>query len=359
MSRRRLCARPGAPSLLALLAGASMLAAFAHNSFAANSKDDRGALLQPVKAARSYRIGVSLVHFVDDYWKGVAFGIANESTAANVKIVRMLSAGGYGSVEQQVDQLNQLATLQVDAVIIGAANYDGYERVIDSLVRRGIKVVAVGVPVKAKAVSFGVTMNEEAIGKTLADFMCKAHPAPQVITIPGPNGSTWNQLRFAGVQNGAQSCTGMTLVGNVFKGNTQIEDGEAQAADLLIRFPDANFIYAAAANLGTGAAIAAGRMNRKTQIVTATITAKSLDLMRSGSIAMVVSEPGILIGRLALEDTVRLLNHQDVSGLVTKAPVPYPQLLVPLYALTKDQLDTYDVSKYDRPPPQWSPSAMH
>ena len=98
-------------------------------------------------------------------------------------------------------------------------------------------------------------------------------------------------------------------------------------------------------------------MNRNTRVVTATITAKSLDLMRSGNIAMVISEPGILIGRLALENTVRLLDHQPLAAMVEKKPVPYPQLLVPLYPITADQLNAYDVTKYDRPPPQWSPSA--
>ena len=326
---------------------------------ATESADDRGALLHPVKAQRPYRIGVSLVHFVDDYWKGVAFGITDEAARSGVKVVRVLSAGGYGNVEQQIDQLNQLATLQVDAVILGAANYDGYDRLIANLTRRGIKVVAVGVPVNASTVSFGVTMNEEAIGKAMAAYMCKADPSPlQVITIPGPSGSTWNKLRFDGMEAGAQSCSGMTLVGNVFKGNTQIEDGEAQASDLLIKYPQAEFIYAAAANLGTGAAIAARRMNRSTRVVTATITAKSLDLMRSGNIAMVISEPGILIGRLALENTVRLLDHQPLPAMVDKKPVLYPQLLVPLYLVTPDQLNTYDVTKYDRPPPQWSLSAI-
>jgi ABC-type sugar transport system substrate-binding protein len=227
------------------------------------------------------------------------------------------------------------------------------------LTRRGIKVVAVGVPVNARTVSFGVTMNEEAIGKTIAAYMCKADSAPpQVITIPGPSGSTWNKLRFDGVEAGAHACSGMTLVGNVFKGNTQIEDGEAQASDLLIKYPQAEFIYAAAANLGTGAAIAVRRMNRSTRVVTATITSKSLDLMRSGNIAMIVSEPGILIGRLALENTVRLLDHQPLTGMVEKQPVPYPQLLVPLYPITAEQLSVYDVTKYDRPPPEWSPSSI-
>jgi ribose transport system substrate-binding protein len=179
-----------------------------------------------------------------------------------------------------------------------------------------------------------------------------------VITIPGPSGSTWNKLRFDGVEAGAHACSGMTLVGNVFKGNTQIEDGEAQASDLLIKYPQAEFIYAAAANLGTGAAIAVRRMNRSTRVVTATITSKSLDLMRSGNIAMIVSEPGILIGRLALENTVRLLDHQPLTGMVEKQPVPYPQLLVPLYPITAEQLSVYDVTKYDRPPPEWSPSSI-
>ncbi len=337
-----------------ILAGASIRA-----SGAGEPVDDRDALLHPVKAQRPYRIGVSLVHFVDDYWKGVAFGISDEAGRSGVKIVRILSAGAYGNVEQQLDQLDQLATLQVDAVILGAANYDGYSRQSAHLTRRGIKVVAVGVPVNADTVSFGVTMNEEAIGKAMAAYMCKAESSPlQVITIPGPSGSTWNKLRFDGMEAGAHSCSGMTLVGNVFKGNTLIEDGEAQASDLLIKYPQAEFIYAAAANLGTGAAIAARRMNRSTRVVTATITSKSLDLLRSGNIAMVISEPGILIGRLALENTVRLLDHQPLAPMVAKKPVPYPQLLVPLYPVTADQLNVYDVTKYDRPPPQWSPSAI-
>jgi len=69
-------------------------------------------------------------------------------------------------------------------------NYDGYDRQIANLTRRGIKVVAVGVPVNARTVSFGVTMNEEAIGQTMAAYMCKAQPSAQVIRIPGPSGST-------------------------------------------------------------------------------------------------------------------------------------------------------------------------
>jgi len=71
------------------------------------------------------------------------------------------------------------------------------------------------------------------------------------------------------------------LAGNVFKGNTQIEDGEAQASDLLIKYPRGGIHLRRCCQSRTGAAIAARRMNRNTRVVTATITAKSLDLMRS------------------------------------------------------------------------------
>jgi len=71
---------------------------------------------------------------------------------------------------------------------------------------------------------------------------------------------------------------------------------------------------------------------------------------------MVISEPGILIGRLALENTVRLLDHQPLDAMADKKPIPYPQLLVRCYPITADQVNAYDVTKYDRPPPQWSPS---
>jgi hypothetical protein len=31
---------------------------------------------------------------------------------------------------------------------------------------------------------------------------------------------------------------------------------------------------------------------------------------------------------------------------------------VPLYPITAEQLSVYDVTKYDRPPPEWSPSSI-
>ncbi len=312
----------------------------------------RGAV-EPVKADKPYRIGVAVVHFVDDYWKGISYGLVEEAKETGVELVRLFGAGGYGKVAEQIAQLETLSTLDVDAIILGATNYNGYDRAIKRLTDKGIKILAAGVPVNSNLVTMGVTMDEVAIGSTLAGYVCDQNPNAQVVTIPGPSGPAWNKLRFDGFEAGAKECPGMVLHGNVFKGDTKIEDGQSQGSDLLIKHPEATHMYAAAANLGTGAALAAKRIGSDAQVVTATVTSKTVELMKEGRIAMVVSEPGILIGRSLIQYATRVLNGNDLPNLVSGGPIPYKQFLIPLYQLTAENVDSYELSVYDQPPAGW------
>ncbi|NJR65002.1 MAG: sugar ABC transporter substrate-binding protein [Leptolyngbyaceae cyanobacterium CRU_2_3] len=312
-------------------------------------------IVQPVQAKKPYRVGIAVVQLSDDYWKGMAYGMIDEAKQTDIKIVRVYAAGGYGKVPDQIAQLEALEALQVDAVILGAADYDGYDGVIKRLTDKGIKVIAAGVPVNSPQVSFGVTMDEIAIGKTIASYICKQKSSAQVITLPGPQGPVWNKLRFDGVQAGAKACPGMKLVGNTFAGDITLEDGQAQASDQMIKYPRADYIYAAAGGLGTGAALATKGMNRNTPVVTSAVTAKTIDLMKEGHIAMVVSEPGVLIGRSLVQYTVRLLDGAELPNLTPGGSIPYPQFLIPLFELTPDQLNDYNLTNYDQPPAAGNP----
>src|ERR1700742_3047004 len=73
-------------------------------------------LIEPVKAKKPYRVAFTAVHFIDDYWKGVAYGIIEEAKLTGVDVVRVLSAGGYGKIPEQIAQLETLAALDLDAV---------------------------------------------------------------------------------------------------------------------------------------------------------------------------------------------------------------------------------------------------
>ena len=75
-------------------------------------------------------------------------------------------------------------------------------------------------------------------------------------------------------------------------------------------------------------------MKSKVKIVTGTLTRRTIDLVKDGSIDVVVSEPAIVFGRGALQYTVRILNGDPLPKLVPGI-MPYPVALVPNVALTK------------------------
>jgi ribose transport system substrate-binding protein len=310
-------------------------------------------MIEPVVGKKPYRIGFASVDMNSDFFIGLAYGLTDESKRANVEIVRIVSAGGYGKVAEQVAQLEQLGTLNLDAVILGGAAFNGYDKVIERLTNSGTKVVTLGSPISAPKTSLGIIQDENKIGATLASAICEKKPNGKVLTLPGPPGAEWSKLRFEGFKTEAAKCN-LTLVGNTFGGNVSIEEGQRQAGDLLVKYPDVDFVYAAAGIFAVGAAQQAKRMQVKVPVVTGTITRRTVDLLKDGSIAMVVSEPPILKGRVALQYTVRLLNGDELPHLVSGI-VPYPVAITPNLTVTADKLKSYDVNEYDLPPEGWKP----
>jgi ribose transport system substrate-binding protein len=334
------------------------VAGLAMTATTATAEDRLLGMVEPVKAKKEYRIGYSSADMNADFWLGMAYGVTDEAKQAGVKIVRITSAGGYGKVAEQIGQLEQLGALDLDAVILSSAAFDGYDKVVDRLTAKGTKVIVLGTPIGSPKASVGIMQNEGGIGQTLGGYICKEDPKATVITLPGPAGSAWNKLRFDGFKAAIEkNCPNIKLVGNTFAGNIAIEDGQRQAADMLTKYPNADYIYAVAGIFSVGVAQQARRMNSKAKIVTGTLTRRTIDLVKDGSIAMVVSEPAIVFGRGALQYTVRLLNGDPLPKLVPGI-MPYPVALIPNVALTKANIDKHDVNEYDLPPEGWRPAEL-
>src|SRR5690554_6790589 len=157
-------------------------------------------LLEPLKAEKPFKIGVTLVHLQDDFWKGIAYGIQDEAKRSGVEVSQVTVAGAYGNVRKQFGQLNALKTLGVDYVALGPASFDGYDPVIKQLKEAGIKTLAVGIPVNSANVAFGVGQDEGAIGIELAKAICAKKPDSTTLTIPGPAGAEWARLRYVAFQ---------------------------------------------------------------------------------------------------------------------------------------------------------------
>ena len=337
-----------------------LMGAVAMASPAARAEDDRlRGIVAPVVAKTPFKIGLTIVHLNDDFWKGIAFGIADEAKRSNVKLVQVMVAGGYGNVPQQFEQLETMRTLGVDVAVLGAAAYKGYDAVLRRLRTAGITVVAAGIPVDSKNVDFGVTQDDGAIGALLAEAVCQdaaGRPA-SVLIVPGPAGAEWARLRHVGFNKGADDCKGLSVVEGAMSAGLGIEQGLSETADLLQTHPDAGYVYTPEISLGLGATQAIRQAHAKAAVVSSSIVREAIPQIEDGRILAAASEPGIIIGRLTVQYAIRMREKLPTPRMTT-AGSPYPAIVTPTVLITKANAKTYPFDLYEIPPKSWSTQAL-
>ncbi|MFA5957890.1 substrate-binding domain-containing protein [Hyphomicrobium sp.] len=316
-------------------------------------------IIEPVVATKPLKIGVTLVHLHDDFWKGIAYGIVDEAKRSHVQVLQVSVAGGYGNVKEQFAQLETLKSLGADVVVIGAAAFDGYNAILRNLKSSGIKVVAAGIPVNSAAVAFGVGQDDKAIGAALEDVVCKAKgpSGASVIAIPGPAGAEWAHLRHLGFQDEAKKCPNLKVIDGAVGGGLGIEQGLSQASDLLLKNPDAGFIYTPEISLGMGAVQAAKQLGKPTKVVSSSVVREAIPMLKDGRLLAICSEAGIIMGRLIVQYAIRENEGLPTPNL-TRDGTPYPALMVPITMITQANADTYPFELYELPPKDWSIQAM-
>jgi ribose transport system substrate-binding protein len=345
------------PRLGCLLAAGALLWLGAGVAARAAAADRMLGMVVPVKAAKPYKIAYATVQMNEDFYLGIAYGVVDEAARSGAQLVRVMDAGGYGHSAEQLTQLEELRALGVDAVLLVGASFNGYDRVIEHLAASGIRVIPVASPISAPKSTVGVIQDEEALGALIAAHVCRTNPKATVLTLPGPVGTEWNKVRFDGFKAKAQAC-GLTLVGNTFKGNISIEDGQEQVMDGMLKNPAATYVYAVSGALAVGAAQQLKRTGAAAKVVTGTVNERTVALMNDGIIEMVASEPAVLFGRAALQYAIRSLNGDPLPNEKTGV-LSYPVVFVPNVELTRDNINTYDLYLADLAPHGWKPPSSN
>ena len=337
-----------------LLAGALTVAAAAVMPAWAQKPDRLIGLTQPVKADKPFKIGVAVVHLQDDFYKGIVYGIEDEAKQVGAQVVQVSVAGGYGNVREQFAQLEALKALKVDVIAFAAASFNGYDNALKALKDAGIKLVAVGIPVGSKHVDFGVLQDDQDIGRTLAKEICKTGKLGKILTVPGPAGAEWARLRYVGFMDQSKKCPGMDAVDGSFGGALGLQHGLTQTSDLLLRYPDAKYVFTPEISLGMGAAQAIRQQRKDVKVVSSSMVKEAIPMVKDGRFLAVVSEPGIIMGRLAVQFAARQLSGKPVSELKpADAGSPYPYFNVPPELITPANVDKHPYNVYEIPPEDW------
>jgi ribose transport system substrate-binding protein len=347
--------------VLGLAAAAGLAWQMAYGPAARAEDPDRFlGLIKPVMAAKPLRIGVTVVHLQDDYWKGMAYGITDEAKRSGLQIVQVGVAGAYGNVSQQFAQIQTMKTKGMDVLILGPSAYDGFDPILTSLKKAGIMVIAGGIPVNSKSVDFGVVQDDTLIGKGLGDFLChhKGDGPAKVLSIPGPAGAEWAHLRNKGMHDAATACPGMTVVDGPVGGSIDIAYALGQASDLIQKNPDAKFFFTPEVALGMGAAQAVKQRHAQIGVVTSTVVKEVFPMLADGELLADSTEPSILMGRLMVQYAIRKAEGMPMPNLTQVPSSPYPTVVVPAQILTKETAPSYPYQLTDVPPKDWSIQAF-
>lgn len=329
----------------------------------ARAEEDRlVGLIPAITAAKPFKLAVTVVHLNDDFYKGIIYGITDEAKRTGVNVVQVSVAGAYGNVREQFAQLEAFKSIGADVAVLAPAAYNGFDPIIKSLKDAGIKVASVGIPVDSKNIDFGVLQDDTYIGKLMADAVCKAAAkTKKVAMIPGPAGAEWVRLRYEGFKAEAQKCASpVSVIDSAFGGGIDLQEGLAKASDLMLRNPDINFIYTPQITLGMGAVQAIRQQHRDAAVVSSAMVKRAVPMIEDGKMLAVVSEPGIIMGRLIVQYAIREMENKPLPNLAPAGAdgLSYAHYNVPNKVLDKSNVATHPFETYEIAPADWKVPAM-
>lgn len=299
-------------------------------------------ILEDVKPARRYRIGVLLPFIAIPYWRNEAFGVFQEAERLGIDVV-WYSSDGYENIERQNRQVEDLITQRVDAILLAATSSYGTVPVVQRAVEAGIPVINHVSITDSPAVSAIVIADNFRIGHKQGEAMCGLlNNSGEVAMLSGPAAAEWATDRAQGFKAAlSEGCPQIQITVERFS-NPGRPDGQKLAEDLIVTFPNLNGLYTAGDGMAMGAADAlksAGKIEH-ISITTAGFFEETKPYVESGAIKVAVDESAVLNGRLAVVRAVQVLNGEKPPR-VTILPAPLR---------TRDSIRTLDTAEL------WAPA---
>lgn len=250
-------------------------------------------------------------HTTNDILRAYLYGTVEEAKRLNAKLT-VFDAGGYGNLDKQLAQFDDCVTLGANAIMIMAVSPTAFNQKIAEARAKGIKVVDVNVgidgPVDGRAV---VTYVE--VGKIIGEALAAKHPAGSgkktSLVLPGPAGVSWSEDTAKGYLEAIKGAD-ITSEKTMYGGSSRLEQ-QPLVEDALVTYPDVNYI------VGIGTAIEAVLNSLREQgrvgeigLYGSFITPDLIKPIENGDVAGVVVENSIVINKMAVDMTVRLLENK-------------------------------------------------
>ena len=300
---------------------------------------------EPANAAD--KVGVSMPNVKGPWFTPVLYGISDEAKKLGYDVV-IQDAGGYGNVDKQVSQFQNLVVQKVVAILIDPANPASFNGAVKQAGAAKIPVIGAGSPIVASDVeaSAAASSSHCNVGHELAKGAKARLPNGGTIAVlAGPAGAFWASDRLRCFK---EDIAGTNL--KIVAEQTSEQDPAVAlslANDFLQRFPKVDMLYGADDTYGVGAARAAQGAQKcgKVKVMFAVLGEAAEEMMRAGCADYVVAQQPVVIGRSA----VRMMD-----ALVKGKPLEKKKDEVPLIPVTMANLNSLDKSGMQAPK-GWTP----
>jgi protein TorT len=287
------------------------------------------------KANKNYTIGISVPHLKSPYWVNQLYGLIDEANKLGVKTI-VTAAKGYNDLNTQINQVENLMTQKVDAIILGPISFEGNAASAEEAIRRGIPVIYVCQSIKSWMGSGISLVDDYQLGVNNAQWIVQdSRGKANVVVFSGPSGASWSMANSEGVRNTFANYPGIKILAEKFC-DVDVATAQSIMENLLQTFKDIDYVIGLdAITHGIGNAVEAAGKTKRIKVVTAYLLEEGLPYVERGSISAGQGVHCVTMGRQSMDIAVMVLNKDPNRPLIAHPISVW---------ITKDNLKSFDRS---------------
>jgi ribose transport system substrate-binding protein len=264
-------------------------------------------------AQEKITVGLAVANLQADFFNQIKQSVDAEAKA---KGVQLIVADAKGDAATQVDQIQDLITRKVNALIYIPAGATAAGVPVKAAKAAGIPVIAVDRNAPDAPGDTFIATDSVSAARTLGEYICKETGGKgKVAVIQGQVGTTPEMDRDKGFKEALAKCPGLEVVAMQPSKMWMQDEGFAIAQDMLQRHPDITVFFGRADALALGAAhaVKVANLGNKVWVFGFDGDVAGLKAVKDGVLDATMTQKTQYMGKLALDSALDLIDKKELS----------------------------------------------
>ncbi len=283
-------------------------------------------------SAQEYTLGLSISTLNNPFFVSLRDG-AKE--AAGEHDVNLVVADGQDSVSKQMSDIENLVSRGVDAILINATDGEAVVPAVEEANEAGIPVLAIDRGISGGEVALYVASNNVTGGKMAAHYTAaKMALQGKIVMLEGIPGTSAARERGQGFTEVINSLPDLEIIASEPAGFAQ-NDGYEVMQNILTAQSEIDAVFAQNDLMALGALQAIEAADREDEMFVVGFDAidPAIQAIENGRLSATIMQQPALMGRMGVENAVKLLEGEIEAPEGETKFVP-----VPLKLITQDNL---------------------